>query len=120
MVEYSPPPAPLDGTYAALSHPLRRDILERLRRGDARVTELAAPYAVSLNAISKHVKALETAGLVHRRVVGRDHWLALEPAPLAAADAWLERYRVFWETSLDRLEALLRARRSADAKDPGT
>jgi DNA-binding transcriptional ArsR family regulator len=92
--------------YAALSHPARREIVTRLaRRGQARVTEIASGFDVSLNAVSKHLKALERAGLVRRSVVGREHWLQLEAAPLAAAEGWIGRQRRFWEESLDGLES---------------
>jgi DNA-binding transcriptional ArsR family regulator len=103
MVEH-----PLDATYAAISHPARRAMLERLVDGPARVTDLARPFALSLNAVSKHLKTLERAGLVRRDVRGRDHWLELAPQPLGAATGWLELYRRFWESRLDRLETMLR------------
>jgi DNA-binding transcriptional ArsR family regulator len=110
MVEY-PANIALDATFGALAHPVRRQILARLRDAPARVTELARPHDLSLNAISKHVKALESAGLVDRRIVGRDHWLTLRPAAMAPAADWLDAYRSFWEQGLDRLDALLEARR---------
>jgi DNA-binding transcriptional ArsR family regulator len=95
-----------DQVYAALAHPARREIVTRLaRRGEARVTEIASSFDVSLNAVSKHLKVLERAGLVRRSVIGRDHWLKLDAAPLAAAEAWIGRQRRFWEESLDGLEA---------------
>jgi DNA-binding transcriptional ArsR family regulator len=101
MVEFN-----ADQVYAALAHPARRSIVNRLaRRGEARVTEIAASFDVSLNAVSKHLKVLERAGLVTRSVVGRDHWLCLQAAPLAAAESWIGRQRRFWEDSLDQLEA---------------
>ena len=97
----------LDAAYAALADPTRRAVLERLREGDLRVTELAAPFDVSLNAVSKHLKVLERAGLVTRRVQGREHWISLDPRPLAQAAVWVEMYRVFWERRLDDLERVL-------------
>ncbi len=106
MVEY--PPTQLDAVYAALSHPVRRVLIERLRPGQAMVTELAAPFAISLAAVSKHIRVLESAGLVRRTIRGREHRLVLEPSPLMGAANWLESYRRFWEDSLDRLEARLR------------
>jgi DNA-binding transcriptional ArsR family regulator len=109
----------LDATYAALSHPVRRQILSRLRRGDARVTDLAQPYEISLNAISKHLKALEGAGLVRRTIRGRDHWLGLEAEPLEAASRDLDAYRPFWEARLDSLEVLLAARRRRPGAEQG-
>ena len=107
--------ATLDLTFAALSDPSRREMLRLLRRGELRVTEIAAPFALSLNAVSKHVRALERAGLVHRRVSGRDHYIGLAAAPLHAASDYLEQYRDFWEARLDALEDLLVA---AEAPTP--
>jgi len=104
MVEYS---ESLDGTYQSLAHPVRRAMLHRLRRGEARVTELADPFDISLAAASKHVGQLERAGLVSRRVSGRDHWISIAPARLADAAGWLAAYRVFWEQRLDALETLV-------------
>jgi DNA-binding transcriptional ArsR family regulator len=101
----------LDRTLLALADPTRRAILRRLMRQDARVTDLAAPFEVSLNAISKHIRVLEQAGLVTRRVVGREHHLAFDPRPLDAAAAWIAAQRAFWEPRLDALEAHLLARR---------
>jgi DNA-binding transcriptional ArsR family regulator len=98
----------LDRTFAALSDPTRRAILARLAEGEATVTEVAAPFAVSLPAISKHLKVLERAGLITR---GRDaQWrpCRLKAAPLEDAADWLEHYRQFWEGSLDRLDTHLR------------
>ena len=100
-------PDPLTSTFSALADPTRRAILARLASGEASVTELAAPFEISLPAISKHLKVLERAGLVTR---GRDaQWrpCRLEPRPLKNAADWLEHYRVFWEQSLDRLEGYL-------------
>lgn len=98
----------LDLTYSALAHPIRREVLERLRSGPQRVTALAEPFEVSLAAVSKHLQMLERAGLVSRRPQGREHLLALQPAPLADASGWLDRYRRFWEGRLDYLEGHLR------------
>lgn len=110
MVEGSPG-ATLDGTYAALAHPVRREILARLREGPGTVTGLADPFDISLWAVSKHISVLEDASLVRRRIEGRVHRLTLEPAPLGAASAWLQTYREFWEGRLDDLEAVLRESR---------
>ena len=99
----------LDDTLVALADETRRGILKRLANGDARVTEIAAPFDISLNSVSKHIRILERAGLVRRRVAGRDHFLSLDPAPLDAAAAWMQRERAAWETRLDKLEAALRA-----------
>ena len=105
MVEYSP--RRLDLTYAALSDPWRRAILTRLIAGRARVTEIAAPFDITLNAVSKHLKVLERAGLVTRTVAGRDHWLSLAAEPLMEASGWIETYRLFWERRLDALDSFL-------------
>jgi DNA-binding transcriptional ArsR family regulator len=99
----------LDDTMVALADETRRSILQRLAAGDARVTEVAAPFDISLNSVSKHIRILERAGLVRRRIVGRDHFLSLDPAPLDAAAAWMQRERAAWTARLDRLEAALRA-----------
>jgi len=106
MVEHSL--GSLDYTYTALSSPVRRQILERLGQGEARVTELAEPFDISLAAVSKHLQLLERAGLVQRRIDGRDHWLSLELQRLSEAGEWIERNRRFWAESLDRLEDLLK------------
>jgi DNA-binding transcriptional ArsR family regulator len=102
-------PIDLSLTFGALADPSRREMLRRLRRGEMRVTEIAAPFALSLNAVSKHVRALERAGLVRRRVRGREHFIGLAAAPLEAAAGWLEEYREFWDSRLDALEELLTA-----------
>jgi DNA-binding transcriptional ArsR family regulator len=107
MVEYS---ANLSETYAALANDVRRAIVDRLVRGEARVTEVAAPFDISLAAVSKHIVVLERAGLVRRRVEGRTHWLALEPQPLIEAEAWIEHTRAFWSGRLDALDEFLRGR----------
>lgn len=99
--------AALDHTMLALADPTRRAILERLGVGEARVTDLAAPFAMSLNAVSKHIRILERAALVSRRRAGREHVLSLNPAPLDAASAWIEAQRQFWNARLDALEAAL-------------
>jgi DNA-binding transcriptional ArsR family regulator len=99
--------AALDDTMLALADPTRRAILSRLAAGEARVTDLAAPFAMSLNAVSKHIRILERATLVRRRRSGREHVLSLNPAPLDEAAAWIEQQRTFWNTSLDALERAL-------------
>jgi DNA-binding transcriptional ArsR family regulator len=99
----------LDHTLVALADDTRRRILQRLAAGEARVTEVAAPFAISLNSVSKHIRLLERAGLVRRRVAGRDHFLSLDPKPMDEIAAWIARERAAWEARLDRLEAALRA-----------
>lgn len=99
----------LDDTLVALADETRRSILQRLAAGEARVTEIAAPYDISLNSVSKHIRILERAGLVRRRVAGRDHFLSLDPKPMDQVSAWIQRERAAWTARLDRLEAALRA-----------
>ncbi|MEO8487530.1 MAG: metalloregulator ArsR/SmtB family transcription factor [Betaproteobacteria bacterium] len=100
----------LDATLGALSDPTRRAILARLARRDARVTDLAAAFPISLNSTSKHIRALERAGLVRRTVHGREHVLSLDAAPLAEASAWIERYRTFWDERLAALDTYVTSR----------
>jgi DNA-binding transcriptional ArsR family regulator len=99
----------LDDTLIALADDTRRGILKRLASGDARVTEVAAPFEISLNSVSKHIRILERAGLVRRRVAGRDHFLSLERAPFDELTEWMLKTRDFWSARLDELEAALRA-----------
>jgi DNA-binding transcriptional ArsR family regulator len=94
----------LDSTFSALADPTRRAILSRLANGEATVTELAEPFTISLPAISKHLKVLERAGLIARGRAAQWRPCRLQPAPLAGAAEWLERYRQFWEGSFDRLD----------------
>jgi len=100
-------PDRLDATFAALADPTRRAILARLATGEATVTELAAPFAISQPAISKHLKVLERAGLISRGRDAQRRPCRLEAAPLAAAVSWLERYRRYWEERYRNLDALL-------------
>jgi DNA-binding transcriptional ArsR family regulator len=106
---------PLDNTMIALADPVRRSILQRLEGGEARVTDLAEPFDISLNSVSKHIRLLERAGLVRRRRAGREHYLSLDPRPLDAAAAWIEERRRFWAGRLDTLEATI----AADAEESG-
>ena len=98
----------LDRTLTALADPTRRAILARLAAGEARVTEVAEPFAISLNSVSKHIRMLERADLVRRRVAGRDHFLTLNPRPLDEAAEWIDRHRRLWTDTLDRLGAVLK------------
>lgn len=93
----------LDGVFNALCDPTRRAILARLTGVEARVTDIASAFPISLNSISKHIRMLERAGLLRRSIVGREHVLSLNAAPLEEATQWLEHYRRFWG---DRLAAL--------------
>jgi DNA-binding transcriptional ArsR family regulator len=97
----------LDDVYGALADASRRAIVERLAVGEARVTDLATDFPVSLNAVSKHVKVLERAGLVQRHVRGREHWLSLQAQPMERAWSWMGFYRHFWESRLESLDAYL-------------
>lgn len=99
----------LDHTLVALADDTRRSILKRLAAGEARVTEVAAPFEISLNSVSKHIRILERAGLVRRRVAGRDHFLSMDPKPFDELAEWMQRTREFWSSRLDALDAALRA-----------
>jgi DNA-binding transcriptional ArsR family regulator len=99
--------ATLDSTFIALSDATRRKILDRLSRGEARVTEIAAAFPISLNSVSKHLKLLERAALIERRVVGRDHFLRMRSEALDAAESWIAQKQVFWKAQLTALDALL-------------
>ena len=108
LISYEPmTPDRLDATFAALADPTRRAILARLASGEASVTELAGPFAMSQPAISKHLKVLERAGLISRSQDAQRRPRRLEAKPLAEATQWLETYRKFWEASFQRLDALL-------------
>jgi DNA-binding transcriptional ArsR family regulator len=114
----APPPTQLDRTLTALADPTRRAILQRLVQGEARVTELAKPFAISLNSVSKHIRALERARLVRRRRAGREHILSFDPQPLDAAAAWIAEQRAAWSARLDALNALLQAEDRAAVTTP--
>jgi len=105
-------PDHLNTTFAALADPTRRAILARLSSGEASVTELAQPFAMSLPAISKHLKVLERAGLIARGREAQWRPCQLEAGPLKDAADWLEHYRRFWEQNLDRLEDYLREQKT--------
>lgn len=109
----------LDRTLVALADPTRRAILQRLSRGEARVTELAEPFAISLNSVSKHIRMLERAALVRRRRAGREHFLSLDPAPLSAAARWITAQESLWARRLDALDALLDEEDRGDARGKG-
>lgn len=113
MVEYEA--SRLDTVFHALGDATRRRMLRDLAGGARTVGQLAEPFVMSLAAVSKHIKALENAGLVRREVRGRTHLCRLEPGPLAGAQEWLGFYERFWTGRLNALDALLR---QADAPDP--
>jgi DNA-binding transcriptional ArsR family regulator len=100
--------ARLDAVFAALADPTRRAIIERLSRGEARVTEVAEPFRMSLNAVSKHIRVLELSGVVERHRKGRDHFLSINTRSLDEVDGWIERTRRYWHKRLDAMEHLLR------------
>jgi DNA-binding transcriptional ArsR family regulator len=106
----------LTRTFSALADPTRRAILARLAAGEASVTELAQPFAMSLPAISKHLKVLERAGLITRGREAQWRPCRLEARPLKGAVDWLEHYRIFWEQSLDRLEDYLKDLQTKDKR----
>ncbi len=100
--------ARLDDTLIALANPTRRAILARLAAGENRVTDLAAPFPISLNSVSKHIRILERAHLVRRRKHGREHLLRLDPEPLEAAAKWMEAQRRLWAWRLGKLDKILK------------
>ena len=117
MVELQAPQ--LNSIFHALGDATRRRMLRELAGGERTVSQLAEPFAISLAAASKHIKALENAGLIRREVRGRTHLCRLEPGPLASAHQWLAFYESFWTGRLDVLERLLRneaARKSSTSK----
>ena len=106
----------LDATFAALADPTRRAILARLAAGEASVNELAEPFAMSQPAISKHLKVLERAGLITRGRDAQRRPCRIEAQPLAEANAWLERYRQFWEANFQRLDGVLEELKARETK----
>lgn len=106
MVELNEPQ--LDSVFHALGDATRRQMLRNLASGERTVSQLAEPFSISLAAASKHIKALESAGLIRREIQGRTHLCRLEPGPLATANQWLSFYEHFWTTRLDALDRLLR------------
>jgi DNA-binding transcriptional ArsR family regulator len=120
MVEYT---IQLDNTFHAVSDPTRRAILKILSVRQARVTDIAKSFPYSLNAISKHLKVLEQAGLIRREIKGRDHICQLDPAPLQKASDWFTQYRQFWEERLEAMERhiiMKRNRRKTHARSNTT
>ncbi len=108
---------PLSVTFAALADPTRRAILARLSRGEATVTELAEPFAISLPAISKHLKVLERAGLIERGREAQWRPCRLQAGPLREVDGWVEQYRRHWEESFDRLSEYLKELQTGEKSD---
>lgn len=114
----TPAPDRLSATLSALAHPTRRAMLARLAQGETSVTELAEPFAMSLPAVSKHLKVLERAGLVARGRHAQWRPCRLEAGPLREVSDWVEHYRRFWEASLDRLDDYLRELQAGDPDAP--
>lgn len=106
----------MDTILGAVADSTRRAILARLAIADARVTEVASDFPISLNSVSKHVRMLERAGLVRRSVRGRDHVLSLNAAPLAEAAAWIAHYQRFWEDRLEALEKFVKRKPARNRK----
>jgi DNA-binding transcriptional ArsR family regulator len=109
-------PAPLDATFSALADPTRRAIIARLAAGEATVTELGAPFAMSLPAISKHLRVLERAGLIERGRDAQRRPCRLVAGRLREVSEWLDDYRRFWDQSLDRLDEYLRAEQAREKR----
>ncbi|SRR5258706_7260747 len=110
-------PQTLDKVFLALGHPVRRQIFVRLAQGAATVTDIAEPFEMSLNAISKHLKVLEKAGLIQRQVLGREHYCSISPQPLEEVSNWLTYYQAFWTSRFDAMEQELIARKRAKLSD---
>lgn len=106
----------LDAIFHALSDTTRRALLRRLAGGERRIGDLAEPFDMSFNAVSKHVKVLEEAGLITRRIEGRAHVCSLAPQPLRAADEWLRFYESFWSVRFDALDQMFKAQNEAAQK----
>ena len=107
----------LNNTFAALSDPTRRAILARLAKGETQVTELAAPFGISLPAVSKHLRVLEKANLVKRRIEGRVHHFSANPLPMVSAKGWIENHQQFWEQQLEALGQYLEQTTSKEKKN---
>jgi DNA-binding transcriptional ArsR family regulator len=101
----------LSASFHALAHPTRREIMGRLREGEARVTDLAKPFDMSLNTVSKHLMVLERAGLISRSIRGREHHVRLSAAPLREVANWVAHFEQYWNERLDALEKILLERR---------
>ena len=119
LVKYRMPSDQLSTTFAALADPTRRAILARLASGECSVTELARPFAMSMPAVSKHLRVLERAGLVARRREAQWRRCRIEAVPLKAVASWTEEYRHLWEARLDRLDAYLKQLTQPEKKSHG-
>jgi DNA-binding transcriptional ArsR family regulator len=112
-MRYDGPSADLDRTLMALADPIRRRILQRLATSDARVTDVAAEFSISLNSVSKHIRLLERAQLIERNVTGREHVLRFRPEPLSKAQQWIAAQQTFWTSRLRAIDDLLTAEDAA-------
>ncbi|HEX7038062.1 MAG TPA: metalloregulator ArsR/SmtB family transcription factor [Pseudomonadales bacterium] len=112
-MRYEGSSADLDRTLMALADPIRRRILQRLAVSEARVTDVAAEFPISLNSVSKHIRLLERASLIERKVSGREHILRFRPEPLSAAQQWIEAQQALWARRLQALDDLLTAEDAA-------
>ena len=112
-MRYDGPSADLDRTLMALADPVRRGILQRLAVSEARVTDVAADYPISLNSVSKHIRVLERARLIERNVSGREHVLRFRPEPLSKAQTWIAAQQAFWASRLQAIDDRLTAEDAA-------
>jgi DNA-binding transcriptional ArsR family regulator len=117
-MRYEGASADLDRTLMALADPIRRQILRRLAGSDARVTDVAAEFSISLNSVSKHIRLLERAQLVERNVLGREHILRFHPAPLTKVQKWIAAQEAFWASRLQAIDDLLLAEDAASETPP--
>ena len=117
-MRYEGSSADLDRTLMALADPIRRRILERLAESEARVTDVAAEFSISLNSVSKHIRLLERARLVERKVSGREHILRFRPEPLSKAQQWIATQQTFWASRLQAIDDLLTAEDAANEPVP--
>jgi DNA-binding transcriptional ArsR family regulator len=116
VLDQSPADLRLDAVFHALAHPARRAMLKRLAAAPQNIGELASPFAMTFAGASKHVRVLERAGLVKRKVEGRTHVCAIAPAPLKTASGWLTDYERLWTTRLEALDAMLKEEDAAAAR----
>jgi len=107
----------LDGIFLALGHPVRRQILLGLTQGATTVTDIAKPFNLSLNAVSKHLKVLEKAGLIQREVLGREHYCRINTEPIMEVSNWLVYYQAFWTDRLDAMEREIISKKHAKSSD---
>lgn len=117
-MRYEGSSADLDRTLMALADPIRRRILQRLAASEARVTDVAAEFSISLNSVSKHIRLLERARLVERKVSGREHILRFRPEPLSKAQQWIATQQTFWASRLQAIDDLLTAEDAANEPVP--